>query len=1106
MGSRFKLSGQKKALLEKLLKEKGIGAAVAEGIPRRQPSDKAVLSFSQQRLWFLEQLNPGTSFYSLPNFLELQGTIDVPLLERCLNEIVQRHEILRTTFKTTQDQPIQQINDYQLLLFQIDRTGLSDQERIAAIKEFVQQETRHQFDLEKGPLFKATLLRFSDSDHVFCLNAHHIVFDGWSLNVLIQELTDLYTASDIGTASPLSDLSLQYADFAVWQQKWMQGETLDKQLAYWKNKLAGDLPPLELMVARPRKQHPSYQGATQSLELPILLTQQIRELAKQEGSTLFMVMLTALNVLLYRYSGQKDITVGTPIANRNRTEIEGLIGFFVNTLALRTNLSDQLSFRELLKQVRETTLGAYNHQDLPFDKLIEEIKPERNASYQPLFQVLFAFEQASKVSLEFSGITAKPLSVKSEFARFDLMVYVGESPESFTVFIEYSTDLFDDVTITRLLGHFQTLLTEIVDTPTQLVSKFNLLTPSEQTQLLKSSERFQTSTPDCFSQRFIRQVEKTPDAIAAVVQNEQITYRQLQHRVNQCSHILQTLDLGKDDVLGIYLQPGINLIVGLLGALQTGVTYVLTNPENSVAYTTSILQKQQVAAIITSRNLQSELSEGGFANVICLNSREADIKLDPGGSLVQPVSPEHPAAILDCIGRPVTINHRNINQLLEWLQQTVSLIDSDRVLCTFPFVGNAVIRDILWPLSQGSCVVLGHDYFSESSTSISLRQWMSASQVSVAHLLPSDISKLVSEGISSGLESLRYVLCSGEALHRNTVHKFYQQFNCDLAYFYQPSGVAIPIALQAEKLESEREFYPIGHPTTQGIYVLDSHLQPVPIGIQGDIYFADPEFVLSDKYEEGNSDIVNVTNLSQQSILPNSNALPIPDTSLLRTGDIGRWTSEETLDLCKTQQRHVWYRGGQVALSQIENLLLEMPDIEDCTVMLRQSNVHGQELVAYIVSSGKAVSEDMAEEYSNRLTTELPRIALPTSYISVSRIPLTREGELDESALANLEVIDTELRNQWQKQIQGMSDVDQVAVVLKDNHFNSPHLHLSDILPDWKVVIPSDEATHSDLPTGTQTSDRLDGELSINDGGPLPLETLPVQTLQDVLQRASQQA
>ena len=355
------------------------------------------------------------------------------MLEQCLNQIVQRHEILRTTFTTRQDQPIQQVNNHQLSLFQIDQRELFDQksavqesavqesanqesadqkrvvqEKAAVIKAFVQKETRHQFDLEKGPLFKATLLRFSESEHILCLNAHHIIFDGWSLDVLLQELATLYSASVRGETASLTDLSLQNADFAVWQQKWMQGETLKKQLTYWQDRLAGELPQLELMVARQRGQHPSYRGSTQSLTLPTSLTQQIRELSKQEGCTLFMVMLTALNILLYRYSGQEDITVGTPIANRNRTEIEGLIGFFVNTLALRTRLSGQFSFRDLLKQVRETTLGAYNHQDLPFDKLIEEIKPERNTSYQPLFQILFALEQASQTSLEYSGITADP--------------------------------------------------------------------------------------------------------------------------------------------------------------------------------------------------------------------------------------------------------------------------------------------------------------------------------------------------------------------------------------------------------------------------------------------------------------------------------------------------------------------------------------------------------------------------------------------------------------------------------------------------------------------------------------------------------------------------
>ena len=514
------------------------------------------LSFAQQRLWFFDQFEPGSPSYNLPRTVRLQGKLNIDALSASLNEIIKRHEILRTSFAISNGQPIQVISpSVSLQLPIIDLQHIPQEQREAELYRLAKEEAQTGFDLTQAPLLRAKLLRLDAEDHVILLTFHHIVSDGWSTDILIREVAALYTAFCAGRPSPLPQLPIQYADFAVWQRQWLEGEALKNQLAYWHKQLSGELPILQLPTDRSRPTVQTYSGKTLSFVLPKSLSDELKTLSKQEGVTLFMTLLAAFKTLLYRYTNQTDILVGSPIANRNRAEIENLIGFFVNTLVLRSNLSDNPTFYDLLKQVREVALGAYTHQDLPFEKLVEEIQPKRNLSHNPLFQVMFVLQNAPMKQLELPGLEVKPLKNNGTTAKFDLTLVIEDVEQGLITNWEYNTDLFDDITISRLAANFEVLLKEIVANPHQQICELPLLTATEEQQLLEWSQGEISLQPEiCLHQLFEAQVEKTPDAVAVVFENEKLTYRELNTRANQLAHYLQRLGVGKEVLVGICVE------------------------------------------------------------------------------------------------------------------------------------------------------------------------------------------------------------------------------------------------------------------------------------------------------------------------------------------------------------------------------------------------------------------------------------------------------------------------------------------------------------------------------------------------------------------------
>ncbi|MEP6703342.1 MAG: condensation domain-containing protein, partial [Acidobacteriota bacterium] len=570
---------EKRALLADLLRQKAVRA-------RTVP-----LSFAQQRLWILAQLDPGSAVYNVSRALHMQGELNVAALRQTLNTIVARHEVLRGSFDLVDGEPVQLIApDLEIDIPVVDLERLPESERQGEVTRFVNADGQRPFDLTRGPLLRASLLKLHSNDHVLLLTMHHIVSDGWSLGILVKEMTAIYQAIIEHRPVDLPELPIQYADFARWQREWLEGEVLEEQLGYWQKHLAGAPGVLNLPIANPRRSIQTFNGGRCFKRLSPSQSAALVALSRREGATLFMTLLAAFQTLLFRYSGQEDLVVGTPIAGRNRAETEDLIGFFVNTLPLRTSVAGNPTFRELLGRVRATALGAYAHQDLPFERMVEEFHPERSLSHAPLFQVMFVLQNQPKATLDLPALKIASLEREMDSSKFDLTLYMSEDGDGLSCWLEYNSGLFAASTIERLLGHYEVLLDSAVANPDRRLSELPLLTASEQQELLVAinDTRVEFPTGQCVHELFEAQVEKTPNAIALVCGNEQLTYRELNTRSNQLANYLQRLGVGPEDRVGVCLRRTPALLIAILGTLKAGGAYVPLDPaypQERVAFT-----------------------------------------------------------------------------------------------------------------------------------------------------------------------------------------------------------------------------------------------------------------------------------------------------------------------------------------------------------------------------------------------------------------------------------------------------------------------------------------------------------------------------------------
>ncbi|MBD2096189.1 amino acid adenylation domain-containing protein [Trichocoleus sp. FACHB-591] len=955
-------------------------------------------SFAQQRLWFLHQLVPENPFYNVSAAIRLQGNLHIGSLEQTLQEIGQRHEVLRTTFAVVEGELAQIISpNFHLPLPIVDLQATSAIARTEAAQRIAQEVSRRSFDLRMGPLFQAQLLQLEAADYILLLNFHHIVADGWSIAVLIRELTTLYPAFLKRQPSPLPELPIQYADFAHWQREYLQGEVLASQLSYWRQQLQ-DLPELQLPTDYPRPVTPSYRGSAQQLELSPELTSAVESLSDRAGVSLFMTLLAAFQTLLYRYTGQTDIVVGSAIANRNRTELEDLIGFFVNSLVLRIDLSGNPMFDELLERVRQMTLAAYAHQEVPFEKLVEELQPERDLSRNPLFQVVFTLQNTPVAKLEFPGLVLSNLPVETETARVDLEFHVYKSLNRLTCTAIYSTDLFEPATMTRLLGHFQTLLTGIVADPKQQIAHLSILSARERDQLFQ--EWSQTVThevaPLCAHQWFEAQVRQTPEAVALTYQNQRLTYRALNQRANQLAHYLQELDVGAEVLVGLCVDRSPEMVISLLAIWKAGGAYLPLDP----GYPRDRLQFMLVDAevkILVTQSSHLHLFDSELLQVVCLDQAQRAIAQQSQANLINWITTNNLAYVIytsGSTGQPkgVLVEHRGLSNLVQAQRQIFHPKLGSRILQFASLSFDAAIFEILMALTNGATLYLAPQ--TSLLPGADLLQFLRHNAITHATLPPSVLSVLPAEP----LPALPVLISAGEACSSSIVKRWArgrQFFNA-----YGPTEATIWATVAELTVDSAKPT--IGRPiaNTQ-IYILDAHLQPVPVGVAGELYIAGIG-VARGYLNRPDLTAERFVSLS----LPSAETLAA-NTPLYKTGDRARYLPDGNVEFLGRADTQVKLRGFRVELGEIEAVLQQHDAVQVAVAIASQDKQGEQRLVAYVIPhEQQSVTDSELREF---LQSRLPSYLIPATFVLLETLPLTPNGKVDRAALPMPELADLRL-------------------------------------------------------------------------------------------------
>jgi amino acid adenylation domain-containing protein len=934
--------GQRKSeLLAFLNRVQGRGVSAGPELKSVARDRPLPLSFGQQRLWILDQLG-ADSAYHISLAVNLKGLLNVTALEKSFSELVKRHETLRTTFPTVQGQPVQVIApEHKFDLPLVELNDLSKAEREARARRLAEEEAQRPFDLSEGPLIRAALLRLSEEDHILLLTMHHIVSDGWSMGVFTRELAALYESFSEGIPSPLPELPIQYADFAHWQREWLQGKVLENQLSYWRKQLDG-ISVLQLPTDRPRPAAQTFQGSRQTFVISASVTDALNVLSQREGVTLFMTLLAAFQTLLYRYTGQDDIVVGSPIANRNRTEIEGIIGFFVNSLAMRTHLSGNPSFRELLGRVREVAWVNYAHQDLPFEKLVEELQPERDLSQNPIFQVMLALLNTPPAALKLPGLTISPLDTDLTLTRFDMEFHLWEKPDGISGFLLYNIDLFDASTISRMMGHYETLLKGIVANPEQRISDLPLLTEAERQQLHMELNDTHTDYPRDYSihELFEDRVDRNPDAIAVVFGDQKLTYRELNYRANQLAHYLKKCGVDPDVLVGLFMERSVEMVVGLLGILKAGGAYVpldLEYPKDRLAF---MLADAEVPVLLTQERLVKGLP-AHRARVVCLNSEWEAICKESQANLPSSTTAENLAYVnytSGSTGKPkgICIPHRAVNRLV-FNTNYVKLTPSDRVAqasnCSF----DAATFEIWGALLQGARLV-------GITKDVMLLPGVFAAQIRdqeiSALFLTTALFNQLAQEVPGAFQSVRHLLFGGEAVDPRWVREVLNHDPPErLLHVYGPTESTTFASWQMiERVAEGATTVPIGSPIANTkLYVLDRHFNLVPIGVPGELYIGGDG--LARNY-------LNRAELTAEKFIPNPFSEE-PGGRLYKTGDLVRHLADGSIEFLGRLDQQVKLRGFRIELGEIEAVLGQHPAVRDTVILAREDVLGDKRLVAW---------------------------------------------------------------------------------------------------------------------------------------------------------------
>ncbi|MDR3670144.1 MAG: amino acid adenylation domain-containing protein, partial [Holophaga sp.] len=976
------------------LDQAGVPATLAT-IPLADRSTPLPLSFAQQRLWFLDQLEGGqSSAYLLPFALRLTGSLDSAALRQALQQLVDRHEVLRTSFVVVDGEAFQSIAPVlELALPLTDLSTLPAEEREQEALRLAQEDASTGFDLAQSPLIRFTLLRLDELEHVLLVNMHHIISDGWSLGLMVNELTAFYTAILEGRPNPLPPLLVQYADFAAWQRQWLTGDALQHQEDYWRRQLAGLPPMLTLPTDFPRPPVQTFPGRRLPIYLDPALTEQFQALAQTSGATPFMVLAAAFAVLLSRHSGQTDLAIGTPTAGRTRQELEGMVGFFVNTLVLRANLEDDPSFNGLLERVKQTCLDAYAHQAVPFERLVDELKPERSLAHNPLFQVMLILQNTPEADLNLPGLQIGAMGTNQTAAKFDLTLNLTETGGGLRGFLEYNTDLFQPATIERMANHFHTLLEAAVAQPEAPVSTLPLMTAAERRQVLVDFNATAADYPQdrCVHQLFEDQVARTPEATALVFEQQFLSYRQLNARANQLAHHLRTLGVGPDVLVALCVERSLEMVIALLAILKAGGAYVPIDPAYPAERIAFMLEDANPPVMLTQDNLAEALPPC-CATVLCL---DRDTSLWATCPSTDPEPLAGPANLVYVIytsgstGRPkgAMLEHRAVVNRLVWMQNEYALDATDRILQKTPFSFDVSVWEFFWPLMTGARLVMARPEGHKDGAY--LAGIIQQEAITTLHFVPSMLRVFLDQARPLGGETLRRTFCSGEALPVDLVSQFQARLpRVQLHNLYGPTECAVDVSYWDCQTEAAGKV-PIGRPVANTrIYLLNGHGQPVPIGAPGELHVGGIQV---------GRGYLNRAQLTAEVFLPDPFSTD-PGARLYRTGDLARWLPDGNLEYLGRTDFQVKLRGQRIELGEIEAALRQNPAIREAVVLAREDTPGDTRLVAYLVAAeGTAAPE--AGDLRHQLRATLPDYMIPSAFVALETLPLTSSGKLDRRAL-----------------------------------------------------------------------------------------------------------
>lgn len=924
------------------------------------------LSFAQERLWFLDQLGLVGPAYNMSVVLELEGALDLAALERSFAELTRRHESLRTRFQASADGPLQLIDPPGAFTIEVrDLSMLAEVDQTSKVLLQSSAEVQCPFDLTRAPLMRVVLLKRAPHRHVLLLTIHHIVSDGWSIGVLSRELGALYNAFIQGQRSPLPELPIQYADYALWQRQWLQGEVLQHHLQYWREQLDGAPPQLELPTDRPRPAVASFKGALHSFELPGSLRNALDSIARGEGATLFMVVLAAFNILLARYSGQRDVIVGSGIAGRTHALTDGLIGFFVNMLALRTDLTGNPRFRDLLRQVKEVTLGAYTHQDVPFEKLVKELRSERNLTRQPVFQVALAYQNAPDEQLELTGLRCKRADVEHASAQFDLTLFLYETPQGWRCLLEYSSDLFDRETIERMAGHFHMLLDAIAAEPDRPIEQLPWLDEAERALVLREFNHTATavSHDQLVHELFEAQAVRAPETVAVTCGDRTLTYGELDRRANQLAHALRAAGVRPDGRVALYLERGLDLIVALLGVLKAGGAYVpldTSYPAERLAY---MLRDSAPVVVLTQARLRGALPPGA-ARVIALDADATRIASQPEtkpSATHLGLALHHLAYVIytsGSTGQPkgVMVEHRNLANLIGWHNAAFNLEAGHRSSCVAAIGFDAATWEIWPPLCVGATLVLAPP--EATCDAHAFLDWWATQALDVS-FLPTPMAELAF-GQNVHPHGLRTLLVGGDRLRHRPASATFQLVNN-----YGPTEAAV--VATSGRIRNDDAVLHIGCPIGNAqIYILDEHRQPVPIGVPGELHIGGAGVARG---------YLNRPELTAERFILDPFS-PDREARLYRSGDLGRWRVDGTIEFLGRNDQQVKIRGFRIEPGEIEAQLLQHPQVKEAAVIAREDAQPGEKrLVGYMVAERPRPQVLLQAVKGNRASAEATEVA-----------------------------------------------------------------------------------------------------------------------------------